>query len=79
MVLVQKPPSATATCKKQNKKRMLLNLSNHPSVNWSPEQRAAAERQFGGVADLAFPHIDPTATTAEVKKILKNPQETSSN
>ena len=50
---------------------MLLNLSNHPSVNWSPEQLNAAKVQFGEVADLAFPHIDPTATTAEVKKIAR--------
>ena len=50
---------------------MLLNLSNHPSVNWSSEQRAAAIAQFGDIADLAFPHIDPTATPAEVKKIAR--------
>ena len=51
---------------------MLLNLSNHPSVNWSPEQLNAAKVQFGEVADLAFPHIDPTATSAEVKKIARS-------
>ena len=47
---------------------MLLNLSNHFSDTWSPEQIAAAKAQFGTIGDLAFPHIDPMATTAEVKK-----------
>ena len=50
---------------------MLLNLSNHFTDTWSPEQIAAAKAQFGDIADLAFPHIDPTATTAEVKKIAR--------
>ena len=50
---------------------MLFNLSNHFSDTWSPEQIAAAKEQFGSIGDLTFPHIDPTATTAEVKKIAR--------
>jgi hypothetical protein len=50
---------------------MLLNLSNHPSVNWSKEQREAAEKQFGGVVDLPFPQIPSGATTAEVKALAQ--------
>ena len=50
---------------------MLLNLSNHYSDTWSAEQYAAAKAQFGTIGDLAFPQIDPTATTAEVKKEAK--------
>lgn len=38
---------------------MLLNLSNHPSTQWTPEQREAAEQQFGRIMDLTFPAIDP--------------------
>ena len=51
---------------------MLLNLSNHFTDTWSSKQIAAAETQFGTIADLAFPHIDPTATTADVKKIARS-------
>lgn len=50
---------------------MLLNLSNHFTDTWSPEQHAAAIAQFGEVANMDFPKIDPAATTAEVKKIAR--------
>jgi len=39
---------------------MLLNLSNHPSSQWPPEQYAEAIRLYGQILDLAFPDIDPT-------------------
>ena len=50
---------------------MLLNLSNHFTDTWSPEQRAVAIAQFGEIGDMDFPNIDPTATTAEVKKLAR--------
>lgn len=34
-----------------------LNLSNHPSSNWSEEQLAAAQ-EYGEIKDLHFPNID---------------------
>lgn len=46
---------------------MLINLSNHPSINWSAKQRNAAKRKFGEVIDLAFPQISPYSTTEQVK------------
>jgi hypothetical protein len=49
---------------------MLLNLSNHPSSAWSPEQMNAAQEQFGGVIDVSFPNIDPHATSEEVKLLV---------
>lgn len=45
---------------------MLINLSNHPSANWGNEQTKAAEI-YGRVIDLAFPAIDPAATTGQVE------------
>lgn len=48
---------------------MLLNLSNHPSPTWNPKQRKAAIEQFGEIYDLAFPHIEPEWTLAEVKEL----------
>lgn len=37
---------------------MLLNLTNHPSSTWSPEQIAAAG---GIVVDMPFPSVPPEA------------------
>lgn len=55
---------------------MLINLSNHPSSNWSEKQLNAAKRKFGEVIDLSFPNISPYATTEQVKiktkKFLKD-------
>lgn len=41
---------------------MLINLSNHPSANWSEEQKNAAEQQFGQIVDIPFPQVDPYAS-----------------
>lgn len=51
---------------------MLLNLSNHPSTAWSPEQLRAATEQFGGVIDVPFPNIDPHATSKEVRDLVED-------
>lgn len=47
---------------------MLINLSNHPSKNWSIEQLNAAE-QFGEIVDIPFPAVSPFAPLADVKNI----------
>ena len=38
---------------------MFINLSNHPSANWSAEQKTAAEQLCGDIIDLPFPQVDP--------------------
>ena len=43
---------------------MLLNLSNHPSSNWTPEQISAAG---GDVVDMSFPQIDPMGDEAYIE------------
>lgn len=48
---------------------MLLNLSNHPSVHWTPEQFNAAQKQYGRVEDMPFPPIPPEADTEGVLQI----------
>ena len=50
---------------------MLLNLSNHPAALWPANQLAAAQAQFGGVGDMAFPMIDPESDTAEVAALAR--------
>ena len=42
---------------------MFINFTNHPSAQWSAEQKAAAQA-YGEVIDLAFPAIDPATNEA---------------
>ena len=42
---------------------MLINYTNHPSTQWSAEQKTAAQ-VYGKVIDLAFPAIDPATNEA---------------
>ncbi len=42
---------------------MLINFTNHPSAQWSAEQKVAAQ-VYGKVIDLAFPAIDPATNEA---------------
>jgi len=46
---------------------MLLNLSNHPSLHWPDNQKSAAREQFGEIADLPFPAIDPEEGTEQIQ------------
>lgn len=47
---------------------MFINLTNHPSENWSDEQLAAA-RQFGEIVDIHFPNIEPSYTSLMVNDL----------
>jgi hypothetical protein len=40
----------------------LINLSNHPSDDWSVEQKAL----WAEIIDIGFPDIDPTATADDI-------------
>lgn len=42
---------------------MLINFTNHPSTQWSAEQKVSAQ-VYGKVIDLAFPAIDPATNEA---------------
>lgn len=50
---------------------MLLNFSNHPSGNWSAEQRQAALSGFKGIEDLPFPSVDPGADESEIGMLAR--------
>lgn len=41
-----------------NTNSLFINLSNHPSADWLPEQMEAAQH-YGAVVDLPFPNISP--------------------
>ena len=47
---------------------MFINLTNHPSANWSEEQLSAA-RQYGEITDLQFPVVDENASEAEIMRL----------
>lgn len=38
---------------------MLINLSNHPSAQWSEKQLEVAKLQYGEIIDMQFPQIPP--------------------
>lgn len=47
---------------------MLVNLTNHPSHLWSPEQREAAST-FGKIVDIPFPNVPPSMDEAGVMQM----------
>ena len=49
---------------------MFINLTNHPSANWSKEQLSAA-RQYGEIVDLPFPIIEPSFTKDDILLLVK--------
>jgi hypothetical protein len=49
---------------------MLINLSHHPSANWSAEQKTAAVEQFGEIRDLPFPSVDPKGDEEYIKSLV---------
>ncbi len=51
---------------------MLINISNHPLIEWSAEQIAAAREQWGDVCDVALPNINPHLDGVEVLHKAEN-------
>jgi len=49
---------------------MLINLTNHPSSNWSEAQRAAAQ-VYGEIEDWQFPLIPPEWDESQVASLAK--------
>ena len=49
---------------------MFINLTNHPSKDWSAEQLEAALR-YGEIVDLPFPIIEPSFSKEEVLFLVK--------
>ena len=49
---------------------MLLNLSNHPSNNWPPNQTDAAISLFQKIVDLPFPQIPPQINAPELDLLV---------
>jgi hypothetical protein len=49
---------------------MLINLSNHPSSNWSEAQTRAARELFGQVTDMPFPAVDPAGNEKYIQSLV---------
>ena len=49
---------------------VFINLSNHSSDKWSETQLSAA-REYGEVADIPFPIISPSASSAEIDRLVQ--------
>ena len=47
---------------------MFINLTNHPSADWSEKQLKAAQRYCDHIMDIRFPDIKPEYDTSMVKK-----------
>lgn len=50
---------------------MLINLSNHPTAMWLPEQTEAAHSAYGEVLDLPFPAVPADADEADIQTIAQ--------
>lgn len=50
---------------------MFLNFTNHPSSNWSEDQKRVAEKEYGKIMDLSFPNIAPDWTWEQVKDLAE--------
>lgn len=50
---------------------MLLNLSNHPTAMWLPEQLEAAHSAYGEIIDLPFPSVPADADEAEIHALAQ--------
>lgn len=46
---------------------MFINLSNHPSTNWSEQQINAAKKIGGEIIDISFPNIDPHDSSSSIQ------------
>ena len=52
-----------------NRKRLFINFSNHPSQDWHITQLNAAQ-QYGEIEDLSFPDISPAISEKELLPIV---------
>lgn len=49
---------------------MFINLSNHPALLWSDEQKKAAYK-YGKIKDIDFPNILPECTEQDIVELAR--------
>lgn len=52
-------------------KKILLNISNHPSSAWSKQQLEAAQK-YGEVIDMSFPDISSSSTKSDIATLAED-------
>ena len=50
---------------------MLINLSNHPSVNWGKQQTDTSIAAYGNISDITFPQINPEWGTDQIMRLTE--------
>ena len=53
------------------KKKLFINVSNHPSSTWSESQRNAAQK-FGEIIDVTFPAVDPNCDERQINELSES-------
>lgn len=48
---------------------MLINLTNHPSDKWTPQQITKAMQQYGTIVDIPFPIINPADDEQQISAL----------
>jgi hypothetical protein len=48
---------------------MLINLSNHPSADWSQEQKLKAIELYQEIIDMPFPNVDPNGDEEYIENL----------
>jgi len=61
---------SSATASQHACPKLFLNLSNHPSAQWSPQQRHAAQA-FGDIRDWEFPQIPSEADAVQIARMAQ--------
>ena len=49
---------------------MLINLSNHPHLNWSDSHFTLASTLYENVESIPFPHIEPEYSSEDLYEIV---------
>lgn len=52
-------------------KKVFINISNHPSSEWTEKQFSKAKDEYGEITDMPFPDILPNSDSKEINKTAK--------
>lgn len=52
-------------------KKVFINISNHPSSEWTEEQFSKAKNEYGEITDIPFPDILPTSDSKKINETAK--------
>lgn len=52
-------------------KKVFINISNHPSSEWTEEQFSKAKNEYGEITDIPFPDIQPTSDSKKINDTAK--------